>query len=122
MKKYMFWHGLKVALAGIAFVALLAFVMTALWNALMPSLFGLPVIGWLQALGLMLLGRLLMGGRLGFGRRHHAMACGPKWHRWEAKWASMSEEERLNFRAKFAHAGCCHPGKSEQADNNASNS
>jgi len=38
-----------------------------LWNALMPTLFGLPVIGFWQAVGLMALCWLLFGGWRGAG-------------------------------------------------------
>lgn len=45
-----------------------------LWNRLMPELFGLPVIGFWQAVGLMALSWLLFGGWRGTGgiggRRH----------------------------------------------------
>lgn len=57
-----------------------------LWNLLIPGIFGLPAIGFWQALGLLVLGRLLVGGGL---RRPH----------WRARIAAMSEEERAAFRA-----------------------
>jgi len=38
------------------------FVLMLLWNVLMPQLFHLSRIGYWQALGLFILGRLLLGG------------------------------------------------------------
>lgn len=46
--------------AGAAF--LIGFVIMLLWNELMPHLFEVPFITFWQALGLALLGRLLLGG------------------------------------------------------------
>lgn len=37
------------------------FVVQFLWNALMPGLFHLPMLTWLQSIGLVLLSRLLVG-------------------------------------------------------------
>lgn len=44
-----------------------------LWNALIPAIVGWAPIGFWQALGLMLLCRLLFGG---FGRHMHGHFCG----------------------------------------------
>jgi hypothetical protein len=68
-----------------------------LWNALIPDLFHGPEITYLQALGLMVLAKLLVGfGRPGFGRfggHHH--------HPGRGRWAHMSEEDRKKFREEF---------------------
>jgi len=42
-------------------LALAATLVMLLWNALLPDLTGLPSVGWLQAAGLTLLARLLLG-------------------------------------------------------------
>ena len=49
--------GLVVAAAAIVLVG---FLVMWLWNWLMPDIFGLPVIGVWHALGLLLLGHLLV--------------------------------------------------------------
>jgi hypothetical protein len=67
-----------------------------LWNRLMPPLFGLPVIGFWQAVGLMALSWLLFGGWRGAGglggrrrgRRH-----------------ALTAEERARLRASL-HNEC----------------
>lgn len=80
-----------IAIGAVAFTAF-GFVVTHLWNYLMPGLFGLHAITFWQAVGLMVLGRLLFGGfrpgRSGFGWR------GGMRQRWE----QMSPEERDKFR------------------------
>jgi hypothetical protein len=66
-----------------------------LWNALLPPLFGLPVLSWLQAAGLLVLCRVLFGGITGGlrgdgGRRGGA---NPLRHGWD----TMSDEQRKNL-------------------------
>ncbi len=56
--------------AAIAF--LLGFAVQALWNWLMPELFGLPQITYWQAWGLLVLGHLLLGGGPRFNHHHEA--------------------------------------------------
>ena len=64
-----FFLFVPLALAGMAvFVFLGSWVTMLLWNVLMPSLFHLPAISWVQALGLLILARLLFGGH-GSGSR-----------------------------------------------------
>src|ERR1700681_2868714 len=66
---------LKVALIALVAFTVFGFVVTHLWNYLMPGLFGLRIITFWQAVGLMVLGRLLFGGfrpgrgGVGWGRR-----------------------------------------------------
>jgi hypothetical protein len=80
-----------VAIAIVAF-AVFGFVVTHLWNYLMPGLFGLRTITFWQAVGLMILGRMLFGGfrpgRGGFGWRGEMMR----------RWEQMTPEERERFR------------------------
>ncbi|GAB4425738.1 MAG: hypothetical protein OHK0039_43500 [Bacteroidia bacterium] len=79
-----------------------------LWNFLIPNLFGGPVIGFFQALLLMLLARLLFGwGRPWRGHRgcHHGSHQGRWRGQFEAKLAEkmegMTPEEREKFRKGF---------------------
>lgn len=63
----------------IAVFALLVWATMLLWNALLPAIFGIVTITYWQALGLVILGRLLFGGfgkgggggMHHFGRHHH---------------------------------------------------
>ncbi|MDR2868479.1 MAG: hypothetical protein LBV46_02935, partial [Bacteroidales bacterium] len=61
MKKTFLWHVWHVLL-GAAIVAGFSAVMMLLWNALIPAIFGLVCINFWQALGLLVLGRMLFGG------------------------------------------------------------
>ena len=56
---------LRRVLGGLLIATLVAtvfgLVVQALWNALMPGLFHLPMLSWIQSIGLVLLSRLLVG-------------------------------------------------------------
>src|ERR1019366_4946331 len=85
-------------------IAALGWVVMALWNWLMPTLFfGTKEIDYLQALGLLLLSKILFGGFRGHG-------CHGRWHRNHLE--QMTPEEREKF--KTGMRGCC--GKGEAAD------
>jgi hypothetical protein len=98
MRRTWWLRGLKFALLAVVAVALLGAVVMALWNALLPVLFGWPAIGFWQAVGLLLLSKILFGSlRGGRGARMHWRA------RMADRWAQMTEEERAQFRAGIAH-------------------
>lgn len=68
--------------AGLAF--LFGWVVMLLWNWLMPALFKLPLIGFWQAWGLVLLSAIFFkGGGSGHGRAHrgHGRGKGPEWRK-----------------------------------------
>ncbi len=76
-----------------------------LWNYLVPDLFHGPVVVYPQALGLMILAKLLVGFH-GFGRhrgpwgQHHCHGHG------RGHWRMhMSREEREKFRQEFRRRG-----------------
>jgi hypothetical protein len=64
--------GLLRTLLGLAIVSTLVML---LWNALLPGLAAVPSLGWLQAAGLTLLARLLLG-RAPTG--HHSVSRRPQ--------------------------------------------
>ena len=85
----------RFILFAILAAAALGAVVHQLWNWLAPGIFGLPVIGYWQALGLLALGRLLFGG---FGRRGGG--------HWRERLARMTPEERERFRLGMASGVC----------------
>jgi hypothetical protein len=105
MKRHWIWKGLKVLVfLGLA-LGVLGLAVMALWNAVLPGLTGLHTISFAQALGLLVLARLLFGSFR--GRRHG----GWFWrHRMRARWEQMSPQERERFReALQARGNCCRP-------------
>ena len=97
MRGNRFLHVLKIVVLVAVAITLFSYVTMHLWNWLMPAVFGLRTITWLQALGLLLLGKLLFGGF----HKHGGCGCrGRGWKRgMQERWAQMSPEERERFRA-----------------------
>ena len=92
MKRYRLARALKFVLFALVAVTVLTAVVMSLWNWLMPSLFGLGVITFWQALGLLVFSRILFG-RFGRPGRLH-------WrHRMMKRWGQMTPEEREKFMA-----------------------
>lgn len=98
-----------LAVAGIAVVT--GVVMT-LWNALLPDLFtGVSPIGYWQALGVLVLSRLLFGGFRGGGHG--------RWHKRREQWEALSPEEREQFKGRFrSRWGACCPSENDVAESN----
>jgi hypothetical protein len=93
MRRTWWLRGLKFALFAVLALIVVGVVVMALWNALLPALFGWPAIGFWQSLGLLVLSRILVGGlRGGHGGRMYWRA------RMAQRWAQMSDEERARFR------------------------
>ena len=98
-----------ICLACVAGAFLLGFVVMHLWNWLMPLLFGLSVITYYQALGILILSKILFGGFRGRGCCGGCGHRGGHWRsRWKQKWEGMSEEERAKMR-KWCGPDCCEP-------------
>lgn len=98
MKKHWIGKVFLFVLAIVGFSILAGLAVMYLWNWLMPSLFGLTTITFVQALGVFALAKILFG--FGGGGRG-GMRGGGKgaWgKRFRQKWENMSEEEREKFR------------------------
>lgn len=84
-------------------IAAIGAVVMLLWNALIPGIFHLGEITFWQALGLLVLSKILFsGGTCGGGhKRHH--------ERWKnemrEKWEHMSPDERQKFKMKLRYKG-----------------
>jgi hypothetical protein len=108
MRRHWILRGLRFALFAALFVTVFSFVVMRLWNWLTPTLFGWHVINFWQALGLLILSKILFGGFRGRpGRQwywgHHMME----------RWEQMTPEEREKFRQGFR--GRCGPFASSSA-------
>ena len=79
----------------VAFI-LFGYVTMELWNWLMPQLFKLPTIDFKMAMGLVILSKILFSGI-----RVKTEPMGQR-RIWKAKWESLSEDERSNFKSEFA--------------------
>ena len=98
-------RGLRIAAIGVLAVAVFGFVVMSLWNWLAPAVFGLHSITFWQALGVLVLSKILFGGfrgRPGFG--------GGWRRRMNDRWQQMTPEERERFRqGMFGRCGSSDP-------------
>jgi hypothetical protein len=95
---------LKIAVIVTVAVNLFGYAVMQLWNWLMPAIFGVHAITFLQGLGLLVLCKILFGGF----HRHGGGCRGRGWkHRMAEQWEKMTPEERERFRAGMqGHWGC----------------
>src|SRR5205814_9009145 len=86
-RKHMWLHGLKFAVVALVAIGVAGAVVIALWNWLARALFGGHFIHFWQALGLLVLSRVLFGGwRGGRGRPWRARRA--------QRWDGMSGDGR----------------------------
>jgi hypothetical protein len=96
-----FWAARIAKFIVFAAVGVLVFglIVMKLWNWLMPPLFGVHAITFAQALGMLILGKILFGGFHRSGGRG----------RWRSgmreRWAQMTPEQREKFRAGMYRCG-----------------
>jgi len=97
MRKRKLLFMVPLAILGILlFVTIGGVLVMQLWNWLLPPLFGLRVITFWQAFGILVLCRILFGG-LG---RHGAMHSRFR-HRMGGHCGNLSDEERERFRQRM---------------------
>ena len=70
-----------------------------LWNAILPDVIHVGVLSFWQALGLLALSRILVGG-FGFGGRHGKQHFSGS-SELKGKWIGMNEEEKKIFRDEW---------------------
>ncbi len=93
MKSFRVLRVLKIALFGAVAVTVVSFVVMGLWNVLMPSIFAVRAISFWQALGLLILSKILFGGFRPSG------GPGSRWRgRIRERWEKMTPEEREKFK------------------------
>jgi hypothetical protein len=99
MKRYRFFRVLKIAVFGTLAVAAVSYIVMSLWNGLMPGIFAVHAISFWQALGLLLLSKILFGG-------FRPSGGGPRWRRrMMDRWEQMTPEERDKFKQGM-RGGC----------------
>lgn len=89
--------GVAILAAVAAFITVFSWAVMQLWNYVVPAVFHGPVIGYGQALALLVLCRILFGGLRGWRGSHG------QWrrHRWREHWESLTPEERARLRERF---------------------
>lgn len=99
MGRFRFRRALRFLGFAVVFAGLTGLVVMSLWNALLPPIVGVSAITFWQALGLLVLSRILFGGvgwrgRGGYGR--------PAWkQKMTERWQNMTPEQRERMKQQW---------------------
>ena len=98
MKKFWIKKGILFTFCFIAFALLLGLIVMALWNAILPEVLSVKAITFKQALGILLLSKILFGGfKGGWGNNNRQ-----QWKmKMQEKFGNMTEEEKEKFKAEW---------------------
>jgi Ca2+/H+ antiporter, TMEM165/GDT1 family len=107
-----FWikRAIFIPIAIAAGIFLFGFVVMSLWNCLLPGIIGVGSITFWQALGILVLAKILFGGFHG-GPGHSRWHLSHH-HDWHRKWSNMTPEERAKMKAEWK--GRCQPCEPEE--------
>ena len=113
MRRYGLLRVLRFALFAALALTVFSFLVMGLWNVLMPGIFAVRTISFWQALGLLVLSKILFGGV-----RPYA-GGGARWRqRMMERWEQMTPEERERFKQGMRR-GCGRAGAGEAPDSEA---
>jgi len=128
MKNQLCKFRLLIPLFILGIVALVALAVYGLWNGVLTDVLPVKAITYWQAVGILILSKILFGGFPGRGRGHF----GPPGRRMMKHWESLSPEQREKLREKMRHrCGDAHlppwydsksPDRSENPSNAAASS
>ncbi|MEP7256611.1 MAG: hypothetical protein ABI666_12600 [Ferruginibacter sp.] len=103
MKKFWIKKGIMILLFGTAAVLLFGWVVMSLWNGILPAVTGVKAISFLQALGILVLSKILFGG---FGGGKGRWRGSPAWReKMKHRWDKMTPEEKEKFKNQCKHWG-----------------
>ncbi len=76
-------------------LALFTWIVMLLWNGVLVAVTGVDVVSFWQAMGILVLSKILFGGFRGGGRGGH-------WKQeMKSKWQNMTDEERVQFKQQW---------------------
>lgn len=100
-------------MVGMVILAIILFtaVVMLLWNAVLVPVLGVGIITYWQAMGILILSKVLFGGKgkHGYGKHHHCYGYGHKHghhhhdykRRWKEKFENLSDEEKEKMEGFF---------------------
>lgn len=96
------FKGIGIFICVILAAILFTYIVMFLWNAILPEVIGVKAITFWQALGILILSKILFSG---FGRDEGGHWKGKARARWKdrmmSKWESMSPEEKEKFKSSW---------------------
>ena len=100
-----FFYGLMIAAIIALVAAIFAGVFMYLWNWLVPTLFNGPVLTIWQAIGLIVLAKMIFG--FGSHSKKHWNKSGTWKVNWKDKCADLSDEDKEKWKSHFMHKWNC---------------
>ena len=100
MKKFWIKKGLMILVFGTIAILGFGLLVMGLWNAILQAVLGVKAISFIQALGILLLSKILFGG-FGGGRHGGGWRNKGKWMEMKDKFSQMTPEEREKFKAEW---------------------
>ena len=96
-KRKKFFFFIPFIIAGV--ILLFGWIVMLLWNAILPTAVHAGELSYWQAVGLLILTRILF---VGFGGKRFGGPGGFKERMyWKEKWSKMSDEEKLKFKEQW---------------------
>ncbi|WEK36563.1 MAG: hypothetical protein P0Y53_03540 [Candidatus Pseudobacter hemicellulosilyticus] len=99
-RRFNFKKAAMIFFCAAGMITLVSFIVMLLWNAILPQVTSATPINFWQALGLLLLCKILFGG-FGGGRGRPGWGKRGWGKRPFEKWQTMSQEDREAFRQKM---------------------
>ena len=97
-----------IPIAVVAGVFVFGSVVMLLWNNILPTVFGISAITFWQALGILVLAKILFGGFTG----GHRCRCHGRGHDLAGRWMQMTPEEREKMKSEWR--GWCEPSVKQE--------
>ncbi len=106
-----FWikRAIFIPIAIAAGVTIFSGVVMFLWNGILPAVLGVSTITFWQAMGILVLSKILFGAIKG---HHRHSKCNSEGHKWRSKWMNMSPEEKDKMKTEWKNR-CESPTKQE---------
>jgi hypothetical protein len=96
----------KFVVIGVLAVVAFGLLTQFLWNWLVPELFAGPIISFWQALGLLLLSKLLFWG-MSSGKGKWSSHRNHQWkQQWKERYTNLSPEDKEKFKQRFKEKWC----------------
>jgi hypothetical protein len=95
-KGFRFRRGFMFLIIFVMAILLFSFIVMSLWNAILPSVLHVSTITFSQALGVLVLSKILFGGFSGGWRGRPG-----RMQYMRQRWAVMKPEEREKFKAEW---------------------
>lgn len=100
--KRRFWFGKAVMILVFctAFVMLFSYIVMRLWNGILPDVLGVKLISFWQAMGILVLSKILFSGFGGFAHKKEHFKNRFR-QRMREKWENMTPEEKIQFKEEW---------------------